>query len=109
MKIEEVKKRLEKETDDERIKVAFVILLILTIAFISSIFVWLWHSWDLAWKIALTSIISYVIFGIFHELWKKMNKEVIEKLMADHKEDKPKSFQERLKEKMAEQTGKTKI
>ena len=38
---------------------------ILLLLFIASPFIWIWHSWDLAWKLGLTGLFGcIVIYGV---------------------------------------------
>jgi hypothetical protein len=73
------------------------------LAFIVSPFIWIWHSWDIAWKTGLTGFIgTIVIYGVY-KIAKKTVKEAVEESIEKLKENKPKSkFQERLEQMSAE-------
>jgi len=73
------------------------------LAFIVSPFIWIWHSWDIAWKTGLTGFIgTIVIYGVY-KIAKKTVKEAVEESIEKLKENKPKSkFQERLERMSAE-------
>jgi len=104
MNKEQYRQIAEKELHNQRMKIASIIVISLTILFASSIFFWLWHSWAYAWRVAVTSILLYLLFAVFDHLQKKMDKEILEKLMDEYeKEAAPrKSFREKLKDKMNE-------
>lgn len=65
--------------------------LIVVISLFASPIVWIWHGWDLAWKIALSSFILHKIINPIYE--------AIKKTLPDFDDEKQKlSFQQRLDE-----------
>lgn len=75
---------------------------IFILAFISSPFIWIWGSWDIAWKMGLTGLIGIILSYSFYKAVKKVVTEhVNEKLNVSNPKSK---FQERL-EQMAKDKG----
>lgn len=53
---------------------------IFLLAFIISPFLWIWHSWHIAWKLGLTGIIGTIITHILYKVAKKIIAETINTL-----------------------------
>lgn len=72
---------------------------------IASPFIWIWHSWDLAWKIGLTGILGSMFSVLIFKMVKKVATEIVDENSPNVTQGKPKSkFQERL-ERMAKEHG----
>lgn len=55
-----------------------ILQLLLLLLFISSPFIWIWHTWDLAWKLGLTGLFGAIlVFGLY-KLVKETVTEVID-------------------------------
>lgn len=68
MTTDEMKKELAKSS----MNICAYIQLIFTLLFISSPFILIWNTWDLAWKLGLTGIIGFIITGIIYLIIKKV-------------------------------------
>lgn len=60
------------------INVCSVIQLVFVMMFISSFFILIWNTWDLAWKIGLTGLIGFIITGIIYLIFKKLVGNVVD-------------------------------
>lgn len=73
-------------------------------ALFSSPFIWIWYSWDLAWKVGLTGFLTALLIGWFGKFCKKTILENIKQAEKELERKSPKSrFQERLKKLLEEQ------
>ena len=45
---------------------------------LSSPFVWIWHSWDLAWKMGSTGLIGTLVMYVIYRFLKKVILESVE-------------------------------
>lgn len=65
----------------------------------SSPFIWIWHSWEYAWKTGLTGLIGVIIiFGVY-KFVKNLISEAIDEMEKENLPNKPKSnFQKKLEE-----------
>jgi len=83
--------------------------LICFIVLISSPFIWLWHTWDLAWKIGLTGLLGFIIVGAIWYFVKKIIYKVINEELDKHSPDKPitNKFKKRLDEAMKKRNPQT--
>ena len=72
------------------------------LAFISTPFIWIWVSFSLTWKVALTAIIGIMITKFFDYVAKKVISEVVEDEIKKQGEKKigGSKFQKRLREMM---------
>lgn len=82
-----------------------ILQFVFILAVISSPFVWIWHSWSLAWKIGLTGIIAMIITYTIYEATKRIIGEEFDEAIKETENNNPKSkFQQRL-EKLAKEKG----
>jgi ABC-type bacteriocin/lantibiotic exporter with double-glycine peptidase domain len=69
-------------------------------------FIWIWHSWSLAWKVGLTGILGTIIILAIYKIAKKTVVDAVEQAMKDMKESSPKSkFVERIEKLQKEREG----
>jgi hypothetical protein len=47
--------------------------------FVASFFVWIWHSWSLAWKLGLTGLLGSVVAYWVYSIVKKSVTEFVDK------------------------------
>ncbi len=74
---------------------------------VSSPFVWIWYSWEMAWKIGLTGIIGMIFTIIIYKIVKLIVSQSVEENLKKLKEEKPRStFQERLEQMVKERQTK---
>lgn len=67
--------------------------------FISSPFVWIWHSWSLSWKLAFSGLIGILLVKFIYKIAKQTISEAVDECLKQLESDKPKSsFQQRLAE-----------
>jgi uncharacterized membrane protein len=75
---------------------------------VSSPFVWIWHSWEMAWKIGLTGIIGMIFIVIIYKFVKIIVAQSVDENLKKLKDNKPKStFQERIEQKAKERQTKS--
>lgn len=55
-----------------------IMQVIFLLGLLSSPFIWIWHTWDLAWRVGLTSIIGASIIGLLYSSAKKVIIQSIE-------------------------------
>ncbi len=71
--------------------------------FFSSVFVWIWDSWELAWKMALTGFIGTMLMHGLIKIAKEAVEEIVDEALEEMKESTAKSsFKERMAQKEAE-------
>lgn len=51
---------------------------LLLLLFISSPFIWIWHSWDIAWKLGLTGLFGMLLVFAVYKMVKETVTEVID-------------------------------
>ena len=74
-----------------------ILQLLLLILFISSPFIWIWHSWNLAWKIGLTAFFSCIVVYLVYKLVKDCLTEIVDAEIENQKSKNQKSkFQQKL-------------
>lgn len=70
------------------------------IGMVASLLVWAWYSWDIAWRIFLTSlVISVVTAWLYHTIKKiilEKCKEIVSEIKTDFPIEKKSLFQQRL-------------
>ena len=72
---------------------------ILLLLFIASPFIWIWHSWDLAWKLGLTGLFGcIVIYGVY-SIVKQSVTEIID---SEIKKQTPTSQKSKFQQKLDE-------
>jgi hypothetical protein len=94
MEKDELKKALKKYPP---VRIVGKLQLISLLAVIVSPFIWIWHTWELAWQIGLSGIVG-VIICYFADL---ILKEAIQQVVDGYVEPKSSTksrFQERLEE-----------
>lgn len=74
------------------------------LAFFGSPFIWVWFSFTLAWKIALTAIIGAIIVAILYKLIKGILNEEVGEMLRKPKPFTKSNFQIKLEE-MAKKKG----
>jgi len=79
-----------------------ILQLLLLMLFISSPFIWIWHSWDLAWKLGLTGFFGCIVVYMVYKVVKQSLTEIVD---AEIKKQSPtgnkSKFQQKLDEAMA--------
>ena len=83
-----------------------VLQLLLLMLFLSSPFIWIWHSWDLAWKLGLTGvfgcIVVYLVYKVVQQSLAKIVDAEIEKKTTKNRKSK---FQQKLDEMQEKANG----
>lgn len=79
-----------------------ILQLLLLLLFISSPFIWIWHSWDLAWKLGLTGFFGCIVVYLVYKVVKQSLTEIVD---AEIEKQTPKyskiKFQQKLDEAIA--------
>ena len=95
-------KSLKQESTKERGKKFFMYLGITQMLFIffiaASPVIWIWHSFDLAWKTGLTGLLGAIIIAIVYNTFKKLLNNAIDEQIDETPERI--TFQERLDQAM---------
>lgn len=81
-----------------------ILQLLLLLLFISSPFIWIWHSWSLAWKLGLTGIFGMFIVYAVYKMVKETVTEVIDAEIEKQTKNKTgykSKFQQKLEEMQA--------
>lgn len=80
------------------------------IMFISSPFVWIWHSWELAWKLTLTGAVGFFIAFAVYSMFKSAIIEKIDEEIEKQTSELPKSdkslFQQKIEKMQKEAQSK---
>lgn len=93
------KEEITKEIGKKILRPIEYSYLLLLLVFISSFFIWIWHSWDLAWKIGLTGIVGMVFIYWVHKIAKEsISKTVEEEMQKPVDTEKKSRFLQRLEE-----------
>ena len=76
-----------------------ILQLLLLMLFIASPFIWIWHSWDLAWKLGATGLFGCIVVYMVYKVVKQSLTEIvdaeIEKQIPENRKSK---FQQKLEE-----------
>jgi hypothetical protein len=76
-----------------------ILQLLLLILFISSPFIWIWHSWNLAWKIGLTGFFGCIVVYLVYKLVENCLTEIVDSEIEKQTPPKNKSkFQQKMEE-----------
>lgn len=76
-----------------------ILQLLLLLLFISSPFIWIWHSWDLAWKLGLTGLFGCIVVYLVYKVVKQSLTEIVD---AEIEKQTPKSNKSKFKQKLDE-------
>ena len=80
-------------------RVIGLLQLAMLLLFISSFFVWIWHSWNLAWKIGLSSFFGILILYFVSKVISQTVSELVDAEIKKQTSEKPKSkFQMKMDE-----------
>lgn len=72
---------------------------LLLMLFISSLFIWIWHSWNLAWKLGLTGLFGCIVAYFVYSIVKQSVNEIIDEKIKKQTPTAQKSkFQEKLED-----------
>ena len=93
------KEEITKEIGKKILRPIAYIQAIFLLTFISSPFIWIWNSWDLAWKIGITGIIgTLLIYWVYNITKTAISEAVEEELKKPVDTEKKSRFQQRLEE-----------
>lgn len=75
---------------------------LLLMLFISSPFIWIWHSWNLAWKLGLTGLFGCIVVYFVYSVVKQSINEIVEQEIKKQTPTVQKSkFQQKLEDAIA--------
>ena len=75
---------------------------LLVMLFISSPFIWIWHSWNLAWKLGLTSLFGCMVVYFIYSIVKQSINQIIDEEIKKQTPTVQKSkFQQKLEDAIA--------
>lgn len=74
--------------------------LVFLIAMAASPFLWIWHSWAMAWKTGLTGLLGVIVMTSIYHFVKKLISDGVKQEMEKNPPLKKTSFQERLEAQM---------
>ena len=83
-----------------------IVYLIGALGMLQSIFIAIWYSWSIAWKVGLTGFVLVLVSSLAYKFYKDVVKKVVEDNMKDNPADK--KFAEKLKQLLKEQELKSK-
>jgi hypothetical protein len=76
-----------------------ILQLLLLMLFISSPFIWIWHSWDLAWKLGLTGFFGCIVVYLVYKVVKQSLTEIAD---AEIEKQAPKNRKSKFQQKLEE-------
>lgn len=89
------KEKMIQEVGKPILRTIGFIQLILIITLFSSVFIWIWGTWDLAWKIGLSAFIGICITALVYRVAKDLISQSVDKSLNDNNPTKS-NFQKRL-------------
>jgi uncharacterized membrane protein len=102
------KEKLFKHVSEGILNPLALLQVVSCLVFVSSIFVCIWGSWDLAWRLGLTGFILSLIFGRIYKFVEKIMRDVVDQELEKRKDElyKGSMFQPKTKSKFEDRVEK---
>lgn len=78
------------------------IMAMLSLVFFASPFVWIWHTWDLAWKMFVTGLVGFLILQAFFKFVKQAVSKLVDEQLEIKTRKREKMFESKFQQKLSD-------